>query len=53
MTYDPDIPLDPVQDDPAFAWPDEEPFRFMRGLLVALPLSALLWAGIIYAWRVL
>lgn len=26
----------------------EDPLAFFRGLLVALPLSALLWAGIIW-----
>lgn len=29
-------------------WEAEDPLAFFRGLLVALPLSALLWAAIIW-----
>ncbi|GHC97040.1 hypothetical protein [Novosphingobium pokkalii] len=35
------------------AWPDEEPFGLVRGILFALPLSALLWVGIYFAVKAL
>lgn len=53
MSSDHEILLDVLADHDAQPWPDDEPLKFARGMLFALPLGGLLWVGIYFAVRAL
>ncbi|CAH0496446.1 hypothetical protein [Novosphingobium sp. CECT 9465] len=53
MSRDPEFSFQSFEEEDAYSWPDEEPFRFARGMMLALPLSGLLWIGVYCAWNAL